>query len=134
MRKWIVVPDTNFLLVPGQFGVDIVGELQRILDVNFEIAIPNVVLNELDLIERKVKGRDLIAVRMAKKLAEKFITLEIGRFGEKPIDQQILEFALNMPNVIVCTNDKALKKKLRENGIPVIYLRQKKILELEGMV
>ncbi|NJE25075.1 nucleotide-binding protein [Thermococcus sp. MV5] len=134
MRKWIVVPDTNFLLVPGQFGVDIVGELQRILDVNFEIAIPNVVLNELDLIERKVKGRDLMAVRMAKKLAEKFITLEIGRFGEKPIDQQILEFALNMPNVIVCTNDKALKKRLRENGIPVIYLRQKKILELEGMV
>ncbi|KPU62920.1 nucleotide-binding protein [Thermococcus sp. EP1] len=134
MRKWIVVPDTNFLLVPGQFGVDIVGELQRILDVNFEIAIPNVVLNELDLIERKVKGRDLMAVRMAKKLAEKFITLEIGRFGEKPIDQQILEFALNMPNVIVCTNDKALKKRLRENGIPVIYLRQKKILELEGIV
>lgn len=134
MRKWIVMPDTNFLLVPGQFGVDIVGELQRILDVNFEIAIPNVVLNELDLIERKVKGRDLMAVRMAKKLAEKFITLEIGRFGEKPIDQQILEFALNMPNVIVCTNDKALKKRLRENGIPVIYLRQKKILELEGMV
>lgn len=134
MRKWIVMPDTNFLLVPGQFGVDIVGELQRILDVNFEIAIPNVVLNELDLIERKVKGRDLMAVRMAKKLAEKFITLEIGRFGEKPIDQQILEFALNMPNVIVCTNDKALKKRLRENGIPVIYLRQKKILELEGIV
>ncbi|HDG63902.1 MAG TPA: nucleotide-binding protein, partial [Thermococcus sp.] len=72
MRKWIVVPDTNFLLVPGQFGVDIIGELHRILDVKFEILIPNVVLDELEVIERKVKGKDLIAVKMAKKLAEKF--------------------------------------------------------------
>ncbi|RLF81677.1 nucleotide-binding protein [Thermococci archaeon] len=134
MRKWIVVPDTNFLLVPGQFGVDIIGELHRILDVKFEILIPNVVLDELEVIERKVKGKDLIAVKMAKKLAEKFNTIEIGRFGEKPIDQQILEFALKTPNVIVCTNDKALKRKLREIGIPVVYLRQKKILELEGML
>ncbi|MCO6041378.1 PIN domain-containing protein [Thermococcus alcaliphilus] len=134
MRKWIVIPDTNFLLIPGQFGVDIVGELHRILDVKFEILIPNVVLDELSVIERKVKGKDLIAVRMAKRLAEKFNIVEIGRFGEKPIDQQILEFALKTPNVIVCTNDKALKRKLRENGIPVVYLRQKKILELEGML
>ncbi|ALV62831.1 Nucleotide binding protein, PINc [Thermococcus sp. 2319x1] len=134
MRKWIVIPDTNFLLIPGQFGVDIVSELRRILDVKFEILIPNVVLDELSVIERKVKGKDLIAVRMAKRLAEKFNIVEVGEFGEKPIDQQILEFALKTPNVIVCTNDKALKRKLRENGIPVVYLRQKKILELEGML
>ncbi len=34
--------------------------------------------------------------------------------------------------VIVCTNDKGLKKRLREKGVPVVYLRSKKILELEG--
>ena len=123
MRKWIVMPDTNFLLVPGQFGVDIVGELQRILDVNFEIAIPNVVLNELDLIERKVKGRDLMAVRMAKKLAEKFITLEIGRFGEKPIDQQILEFALNMPILLFpLPLAPTIAVNPREKGITIFLL------------
>jgi len=134
MKKWLVIPDTNFLLVPGQFGVNIVGELQRILDVNFEIAIPNVVVDELEVIEGKVRGKDLMAVKMAKKLAKKFIVIEMGKFGEKPIDQQILEFASKTSNVIVCTNDRALKKKLRENGIPVVYLRQKKILELEGMI
>lgn len=36
--------------------------------------------------------------------------------------------------VIVCTNDKGLKKRLREKGVPVVYLRSKKILELEGML
>ncbi|WP_456423742.1 PIN domain-containing protein [Thermococcus sp.] len=133
-REWLVVPDTNFLLVPGQFGVDIISELNRILDVRFKILIPNVVLQELDVIEKKTRGKDLLAVRMAKKLAKRFETVEIGRFGERPIDDQIFDFAVNNERVIVCTNDKGLKKRLRENGVPVVYLRSKKILELEGML
>ena len=135
MRKvWLVIPDTNFLLIPGQFGVDIIGELNRILDVKFEIVVPNIVLDELNIIERKAKGKDLMAVRMAKKLTERFKVIEVGKFGEKATDEQIYEFAVRTPNVIICTNDKLLKKKLREKGIPVVYLRQKKILELEGML
>ncbi|WP_297074052.1 PIN domain-containing protein [Thermococcus sp.] len=133
-REWIVIPDTNFLLVPGQFGVDIISELNRVLDVRFRIVIPNVVLDELSVIERKTRGKDLLAVRMAKKLAERFETIEISRFGEKPIDDQIYDFAVSNERVIVCTNDKGLKKRLRERGIPVVYLRSKKILELEGML
>ena len=133
-KEWLVVPDTNFLLVPGQFGVDIVSELNRILDVRFKIVVPNVVLDELDVIERKSRGKDLLAVRMAKKLVERFETVEIGGFGERPIDDQILDFAVKNGRVIVCTNDKGLKKRLREKGIPVVYLRSKKILELEGML
>ncbi len=134
-REWIVIPDTNFLLVPGgQFGVDVVSELNRVLDVRFRIAVPNVVLRELDVIERKSRGKDLVAIRMAKKLAERFEVVEVGRFGEKPIDDQILDFAVKNERVVVCTNDKGLKKRLRERGIPVVYLRSRKILELEGML
>ncbi|HIP75082.1 MAG TPA: nucleotide-binding protein [Thermococcus paralvinellae] len=133
-KTWLVLVDTNFLLVPGQFGVDIIGELNRILDVKFEVVVPNVVLDELNVIERKAKGKDLMAVRMAKKLIERFKVVEIGKFREKPADTQIYEFAVKNPNVVVCTNDKLLKKKLRERGIPVVYLRQKKILELEGVL
>ena len=133
-KEWLVVPDTNFLLVPGQFGVDIISELNRILDVRFKIIIPNVVLDELKVIERKSRGKDLMAIRMAKKLSERFETVDIGCLGEKPIDDQILDFAVKKERIIVCTNDKGLKKRLREKGIPVVYLRSKKILELEGML
>ncbi|WP_010478301.1 PIN domain-containing protein [Thermococcus zilligii] len=133
-KEWLVIPDTNFLLVPGQFEVDIVSELNRILDVRFRLLIPNVVLQELEVIERKSRGRDLLAVRMAKKLAERFEKVDIGEFGKGPIDDQIFEFAVKNERVIVCTNDKGLKKRLREKGIPVVYLRSKKILELEGML
>ncbi|WP_457741503.1 PIN domain-containing protein [Thermococcus sp.] len=133
-REWLVVPDTNFLLIPGQFGVDIIGELNRILDVKFKIVIPNVVIQELNVIEKKTRGKDLLAVRMAKKLTERFETVELGRFGERPIDDQIFDFAVKNGRVIVCTNDKGLKRRLREKGVPVVYLRSKKILELEGML
>ena len=133
-REWLVIPDTNFLLVPGQFGVDIIGELNRVLDVRFRIAVPNAVLQELEVIESKSRGKDLMAIRMAKKLAERFEVVEIGRFGERPIDDQIFDFAVKNERVIVCTNDKELKRRLRERGIPVVYLRSKKILELEGML
>ncbi|WP_258083161.1 type II toxin-antitoxin system VapC family toxin [Thermococcus thermotolerans] len=133
-REWLVIPDTNFLLVPGQFGVDIISELNRVLDVRFRIAVPNVVLQELDVIEWKSRGKDLLAIRMAKKLAERFEVVEMGRFGEKPIDDQIFDFAVKNERVIVCTNDKGLKKRLREKGVPVVYLRSKRILELEGML
>ena len=75
-----------------------------------------------------------MAIRMAKKLAERFDVVEIGRFGERPIDDQILNFATMNERIIVCTNDRSLKKRLRENGVPVVYLRSKKILELEGML
>ncbi len=133
-REWLVIPDTNFLLVPGQFGVDIIRELERVIQARFRVAVPDVVLQELDVIERKSRGRDLMAVRMAKKLAERFDVVRVGRFGERPIDDQLLDFAANNEHVIVCTNDRDLRRRLRERGIPVVYLRSKKILELEGML
>ncbi len=133
-KEWLVIPDTNFLLVPGQFGVDVISELHRILDVRFKIAVPDVVLRELDFVERKSRGRDLLAVRMAKKLAERFETVKVGEFGKRPTDDQIFDFAAKNERVIVCTNDKDLRRRLRERGIPVVYLRSKKVLELEGML
>ncbi|WP_430515187.1 PIN domain-containing protein [Pyrococcus woesei] len=135
-RVWLVIPDTNFLFIPGQFGVDIISELERILDVNYKIVIPNVVLEELKTIlkEGKLRGKDLIAARMALKLAERFPTVYIGEFMSKTTDELIYEFAISNDNVIVCTNDKQLRKRLREAGVPVVFLRQKKKLELEGML
>ncbi len=134
MKEWLVLPDTNFLLIPGQFGVDILRELDRVLDVRFKIAVPSAVLKELEVIERKARGKDLMAVKMAKKLVERFDQIDIGNFGYKPTDELIYEFAVKTSRTIVCTNDRELKKKLRAKGVPVIYLRSKKILELEGML
>ncbi|NPA47348.1 MAG: nucleotide-binding protein [Thermococci archaeon] len=131
-REWWVIPDTNFLLIPGQFGVDVFSELERILDVRFRVLVPTAVIKELSVIERKSRGRDLLAVRMAKEIVKRFDTVDIGEFGRAPTDELIYAYAASRPNVIVCTNDKELKKRLRQAGVPVVYLRSRKILKLEG--
>lgn len=53
--------------------------------------------------------------------------------AEKNADESIVELAA-AGNCAVGTTDAALRRRLRENGIPVVYLRQKSHLALEGSV
>ncbi len=52
---------------------------------------------------------------------------------EESVDDVILRVA-SENKLPVATNDSELRKKLRERGIPVIYLREKSKLEVEGAV
>ena len=49
---------------------------------------------------------------------------------ERCVDDSVVNAAIKIDG-IVFTNDKELRKKLREKSIPVIFLRAKKKLELE---
>ncbi len=123
-----VILDSNFLMLPFQFNVDISNEIERILGGGYRIYVPREVLNELNYLSVKAeKHRDRKMAKMALKFARRFDTIE---GGDKDADGAII--ALAEKDVIVCTNDKALKNRLREIQIPVIYLRQKSKLEIEG--
>ncbi len=43
-----VVIDTNFLLIPGQFGVDIFEELKKACDFPFKFGVMQSNVNELE--------------------------------------------------------------------------------------
>ena len=116
--------DTNALMVPEQFGVDIFGELLRLGYSDW--LVPASVLGELrSLAMRADKGKDKIAARVALGMAE-----GCNAVGEDDhnADQAIIELALET-GAAVFTNDKALKKRLFSKGITVIYLRQGQYLE-----
>lgn len=116
--------DTNALMVPEQFNVDIFSELLRLGYV--EWLVPASVLGELrSLAERAEKGRDKIAARVALGLAK-----GCNAVGEDNYDADgaIVDLALKT-GAAVFTNDKALKKRLFSKGITVIYLRQGRYLE-----
>jgi rRNA-processing protein FCF1 len=119
-----VILDTNALMVPEQFGVDVFAELQRLGYVQW--LVPSPVLAELrTLAIRADKGRDKIAARVALGLANRCSTV-----GDADMDADLaiekLAFSLG---AAVFTNDKALKKRLFSKGITVIYLRQGRYLE-----
>src|SRR5512139_3238682 len=119
-----VILDTNALMVPEQFNVDIFSELLRLGYV--KCLVPDPVLGELrSLAIRADKRRDKTAARVALGLAERCNTV-----GEDncDADQAIEELALET-GAAVFTNDRALKKRLFSKGITVVYLRQGRYLE-----
>ena len=119
-----VILDTNALMVPEQFGVDIFSELPRLGYVQW--LVPASVLGELRSLASKAnKGADKVAARVALGLAER---CEAVGEDARDADLAIEELALSS-GAAVFTNDKALKKRLFSKGITVIYLRQGRYLE-----
>jgi rRNA-processing protein FCF1 len=119
-----VILDTNALMVPEQFGVDVFSELSRLGYV--ECFVPGQVLEELKMLTtRGDKGLDKVAAKVGLGLAER-CSLACGCAGSA--DQAIEEMAVR-ENMAVFTNDKDLKKRLFSKGITVIYLRQGRYLE-----
>lgn len=111
-----VVLDTNALIMPFQFKINLDDELQRIIG-NPEIYVPSSVIHELERMGRKD----------ALKLASRYDKVDVDRKG----DEGVLEAAERL-DAIVVTNDGELKDRARKKGIPVAFLRGRTHLELLG--
>ncbi|MGB3908298.1 MAG: DNA-binding protein [Methanomethylovorans sp.] len=118
-----VIIDTNALMIPVQFNVDIFSELHRLGFDHF--IVPQAVLNELDRLVTTARGQDLIAAKVGRSLANRCELVPI----EGHADDIIVSLA-DDADAAVLTNDIRLKKRLLEIGIRVISLRQRTHLEL----
>jgi rRNA-processing protein FCF1 len=130
----LVVLDTNFLTVPLQFGVDIFSEAETILEQRVEFVILDSVIEEINKLARTAKGSDKRAFRIALELAENCRKVDVqDRYSEMTVDDQLIEYAVQTGGVLA-TNDKDLRARARARGSPVLLLRGKKRLALEGEV
>ncbi|MBI2650211.1 nucleotide-binding protein [Candidatus Woesearchaeota archaeon] len=127
MKK--IILDTNFLLIPIQFKVDIFSELNRICDFNYKLCIYENSINELKNIIEKQSGKNKKAAQFALKLI-KLKNIGVIKSGKEDVDTLILK-NLNK-DTFVATLDMLLKKKLLEKDASLIILRQKKYLQLAG--
>ncbi len=119
-----IILDTNALMVPAEFGVDIFSELSKLgFD---EWIVPSGVARELEGIASRGRGKGRSAARVARSLMDRCRTIEAeGAAGN--VDDSIMELAVEM-KVAVFTNDAELKRRLRERGVKVVYLRQRSYL------
>lgn len=124
MRK--IILDTNFLMIPIQFRVDIFSELDRICTFNYKLFIFEESIVELENIIQK-GGGDKMAAKFALKLI-KLKNIQVIKSEKKDVDSLILESAGK--STIVATQDILLKKALLNKGASVAILRQKKYLQL----
>lgn len=128
MKK--IIFDTNFLLIPVQFKVDVFSEVDRICNFNYQLCILDKSINELENIVKSQKGKSKRAAKIALQLIKtKNIKIISTKNIEKNADDSIVEIA-NKTEHIVATLDKELKKRLKQKGISLISLRQKKYLIL----
>ncbi len=127
--KRTVLLDTNALMMQFQFHVDIERELRRIMDFAYEVAVPSIVVEELETIAKEGLGKDAHEARMALELAKTFKVVDAPGEG----DTGILRLAVNL-NAIVVTNDKILRARLRAKDVPAVYMRSKAFLTVEGHI
>jgi len=128
-----VIFDSNFLLVPSQFQLDIFEELTNLLSQRFEPILLSPTYREVLKIAEKGSPKMRKQASLALKLAEKCRVAQVEKGLEETHDDVIVRVAAEW-RCPVATNDRELRKRLRNVGVPVIFLRQKQRLELEGTV
>ena len=122
-----IILDTNFLMIPWQFKVDIFSEFERICNFNYRLCVYEQSFGELNNIIQTQSGKDKKAAQFALKLI-KLKNIKILKSEKKDVDSLILE---NFDeNSIIATQDFILKRKLLEKGASIAILRQKKYLQL----
>ena len=123
--------DTNFLLIPLRFGVDIFKEAERVFNQLPKYYVTRSVLKEIAILKQNASPSFVKDLCFAEKIAEKCIVLDMEADDDETVDESILRIAKEK-GLVVGTTDTDLKRKLREVGIKVLVLRQKKYLELIG--
>jgi len=113
-----VVLDTNALLMPFEMRINIDLAVRSLLG-DVRMVVPGPMVGELKNLENK-------HAKAALALARKYEIFQTETSG----DDAIVETALRL-DAYVLTNDKELRRRLRELRIPLIYLRSNHHLVLE---
>ncbi len=122
-----VILDTNFLVDCLARKVDFFSEIARILPFQHRLAVVDKTLDELDTIITGGKQDARTGARLAKQLIMKK-RIGIITTDKKGYTDALILKAANK-DTIVATQDQGLKRKLREKGISVVVIRQRKYLE-----
>ena len=130
MESKEVVIDTNFFMVPFQFNVDIIDELEKALP-SYKLTTTIFVINELKGLKRNNKGKIRLNADLALKLANSS-NIEIKDISLE--NNETVDDALLRVSEVLATNDIELKKRARKKGITVAYLRQKKYIAIDGKI
>lgn len=123
--------DTNFLMIPLRFGVDVFEEAGRVLSQLPEYYVTRSVLSEIRLLKQGASPSLDKELCFAEKLAERCKVLEVEAEEGETVDESILRTAVER-RMIVGTTDAELRRRLREAGVKVLILRQRRYLELVG--
>jgi uncharacterized protein len=123
--------DTNFMLIPSNFKVDIFQEIDRLCDFKYKIVILDKTIDELNKIIETQKGKHKTAASLALQLIQKKKidkSLTIQKTSSKEDVDNILISIAKKQKIIVATQDKDLKRHLKKEHTKIIDLRRQQYL------
>jgi rRNA-processing protein FCF1 len=126
-----VILDSNFLMIPFQFKIDIFQEIEYLLQKKVDFVVPSAVKSELTGISSR-GGEGAPEASLALQLASRCRVVEVTLEPQETVDDAILKASQKL-GAVVATTDIELKKRLRAINVPVVYLREKSKLEVEGV-
>ncbi len=113
-----VVLDTNALLMPFEIRINLDLALQELLG-DTRVLVPGPLVGELKHLDHKFSGAALA-------LARKYEIVPTVATG----DSAVIELA-KKEGAYVLTNDRELRRRLRRERVPIIYLRSGTHLAME---
>jgi rRNA-processing protein FCF1 len=126
-----IILDANAFFVPLTLNIDIFEGIKKILNRNFELVLLSSTLEELERISTHGSPKKRKQAENALRLTQKCRVLKTSHKEKIPVDDIIVRVASNQ-KYAVFTNDRQLRKRLRDINVPVIYVRQKSRLEIDG--
>ena len=120
-----VILDSSAVMMLFEFSIDLEDELTRLLG-KFRIIVPSPIVEELKLLSEKGKGKKKLIAKPSLELIKKYEIVNAEGNG----DDAVLMLAKKL-NGIVITNDRELRKRVKESSLQTIYLRGKSRLVLD---
>ena len=114
-----IILDTDFILNAIKNHIDIETSIKSLLASRVEISYLDKTLGEL---QNKSLGN------LAKNILEKYKKIETQQ--NKSVDNLILDLIKQKKDIIIATQDKKLKEKLKKARIQIITIRQQKYITL----
>jgi uncharacterized protein len=112
--------------MPFEFSIDLESELKRLLGAIL-IVVPLSVDKELHLLAARESGEKRGRVQAALKLIDRYERAGVEGLSA---DDAVLMTALKRKGVAV-TNDTRLRQRLRDMGVPVVFLKGRQQLALD---
>lgn len=124
-----IILDTNFLLIPAQFKVDIYSEIEKLADFRYGLHILDKSIDELNKIAQEQKGKVKRDVKLVLSMIEQKIKDgEISIIDTPDDDRLVDDIIVSLEKDIVATQDIGLQKRLKAKKVKIISMRQKKYL------
>ncbi len=118
-------------MIPFQFNLDVFQEIEYLLQKKVDFIVPSAVKSELTGISAR-GGEGAAEASLALQLASRCRVVEVTLDENETVDDAIVKSSQKL-GAVVATTDIELKKRLRAINVPVVYLRDKSKLEVDGI-